>query len=215
MSHQRENSLYRTRLGKEKASLRAKRAAEEQNQYRHVSFYAFDCKGGSLRWKHEINDFQPEEHSFKLLGKSENTKTEASQMIDLGEVDWRVYRRALLSQLPHSWQRREDTTLALAHFDRKKDKITKGGGLKAVPTAHIPGISDWNLAHVNGAESIKDPNVIVAHLREGIEVIHLYTGKRLTQLTLGMGTWDDINGDGVIDHAQANTERKHSFSLTS
>ena len=42
----------------------------------------------------------------------------------------------------------------------------------------------------------------MAFLRKGLEVIHLYTGKRLTQLTLGPGTWDDINGDGVVDHMQ-------------
>lgn len=47
-------------------------------------------------------------------------KTDATRMIDLGEVDWRAYRRALLAQLPHSWQRREDTRLQLAHFSKKK-----------------------------------------------------------------------------------------------
>ena len=51
MSHTKENSLYRTRPLK--ASLRAKRAAEDVNKYQRCAFYAFDAKSGSLRWKHE------------------------------------------------------------------------------------------------------------------------------------------------------------------
>jgi len=73
--------------------------------------------------------------------------------------------------------------------------------MAAVPTAHIPGLADWTLAH-QAQEHIEDPNVLVAHLQGGMEVLHLYTGRRLAQLTLGPGTWDDINGDGVVDHSQ-------------
>jgi len=205
MAHTKENSLYRTRPLKE--SLRAKRAPPpvDMSKYHRCSFYAFDGKSGSLRWKHETSDFQPELPSLSLLGRAENMKTDATRMIDLGEVDWRVFRRALLAELPHSWQRREDTALTLAHFSKKKPRTAPSTidvvNHVAVPTAHIPGLTDWARAH-QPQESIPMPNVLVAHLREGIEVIHLYTGKRLTQLTLGPGTWDDVNGDGVIDHAR-------------
>jgi len=129
-------------------------------------------------------------------------------------VDWRVYRHALLSQLPHSWQRREDTSLQLAHFNRKKPrKDSASEVVAALPTAHIPGLADWTQAH-QAQEHIEDPNVLVAHLHGGLEVVHLFTGKRVAQLTLGPGTWDDINGDGVIDHAQVFGTMDHAERIS-
>ena len=50
----------------------------------------------------------------------------------------------------------------------------------------------------------KPPNVIVAHQEEGIEVIHLYSGKTLCKMAMPPGGLHaDINGDGVVDHVQA------------
>ncbi|KAG1681506.1 hypothetical protein FOA52_014012 [Chlamydomonas sp. UWO 241] len=46
-------------------------------------------------------------------------------------------------------------------------------------------------------------NAIVAHLEEGIEVIHLFTGRTVCKLHLPRGALHaDINGDGVVDHVQ-------------
>jgi len=48
------------------------------------------------------------------------------------------------------------------------------------------------------------PNVIVAHLKEGIEAVHLATGRTVCKLYLPEGGLHaDINGDGVLDHVQA------------
>ncbi|XP_047310479.1 uncharacterized protein LOC124914052 [Impatiens glandulifera] len=48
------------------------------------------------------------------------------------------------------------------------------------------------------------PNVIVAHQKEGIEVIHLASGRTVCKLHLNEGGLHaDINGDGVLDHVQA------------
>lgn len=48
------------------------------------------------------------------------------------------------------------------------------------------------------------PNVIVAHQKEGIEAIHLATGRLVCKLHLQEGGLHaDINGDGVLDHVQA------------
>nr|AAL58934.1 AT3g51050/F24M12_90 [Arabidopsis thaliana]AAN64522.1 At3g51050/F24M12_90 [Arabidopsis thaliana] len=47
------------------------------------------------------------------------------------------------------------------------------------------------------------PNVVVAHQKEGIEAIHLPTGRTLCKLSLlEGGLHADINGDGVLDHVQ-------------
>ena len=48
------------------------------------------------------------------------------------------------------------------------------------------------------------PNVLVAHLEEGIEAVHLYSGRTLCKLHLPpSGLHADLNGDGVLDHVQA------------
>jgi len=47
------------------------------------------------------------------------------------------------------------------------------------------------------------PNVLVAHLEEGIEAVHLYSGRTLCKLHLpSPGLHADLNGDGVLDHVQ-------------
>ncbi|XP_074576516.1 uncharacterized protein LOC141833031 [Curcuma longa] len=47
------------------------------------------------------------------------------------------------------------------------------------------------------------PNVVVAHQKEGIEVVHLASGRTICQLHLPEGGLHaDINGDGVLDHVQ-------------
>ncbi|GBG86482.1 hypothetical protein CBR_g41477 [Chara braunii] len=47
------------------------------------------------------------------------------------------------------------------------------------------------------------PNTIVAHLSDGIEAIHLYTGRPICRMNLPSGGLHaDVNDDGVIDHVQ-------------
>lgn len=48
------------------------------------------------------------------------------------------------------------------------------------------------------------PNVIVAHQKEGIEAVHLASGRTICKLHLQEGGLHaDVNGDGVLDHVQA------------
>lgn len=47
------------------------------------------------------------------------------------------------------------------------------------------------------------PNALVAHLRDGVEILHLYTGRPLCRLSLKRDVLHaDINSDGVIDHLE-------------
>ena len=57
------------------------------------------------------------------------------------------------------------------------DRVARGGGVtksKSGPGAAAEGA----VAAVH--EHFSHPNVLVAHLQEGIEVIHLYTGEKLS-----------------------------------
>ena len=65
------------------------------------------------------------------------------------------------------------------------------------------------------AESNKaEPNVWVAHLRDGIEAVGLHTGRTICKLHLASpGLHADLNGDGVLDHVQA-TGKQPLYTLT-
>lgn len=58
----------------------------------------------------------------------------------------------------------------------------------------------------------KKANVLVVHRREGLEVLHLHTGRTLCQLSLPPHlTHTDINADGAIDRLEAVTGHAHQF----
>jgi len=45
------------------------------------------------------------------------------------------------------------------------------------------------------------PNVVVAHVEDGIEIIHMYSGRPVCRLALQPQVLHaDINGDGIPDH---------------
>jgi hypothetical protein len=51
---------------------------------------------------------------------------------------------------------------------------------------------------------VANPNALVVHLRDGIELLHFYSGRPLCRLTLRAGEVHvDMDGDGVIDHLEA------------
>lgn len=59
-----------------------------------------------------------------------------------------------------------------------------------------------------------EPNVFVAHLRDGIEAVGLHTGRTICKLHLASpGLHVDLNGDGVLDHIQAAGIIINSFTL--
>ncbi|MBA0655553.1 hypothetical protein Goklo_008027 [Gossypium klotzschianum] len=65
------------------------------------------------------------------------------------------------------------------------------------PMAYIPTITNYT-------QLWWVPNVVVAHQKEGIEAVHLASGRTVCKLHLQEGGLHaDINGDGVLDHVQA------------
>ncbi|GER40391.1 FG-GAP repeat-containing protein [Striga asiatica] len=191
---------------------------------RHFAFYAFAGRSGELRWSRKNENIEAQssdasqlipQHNYKLDAHALNTRRP-------GEFECRDFRESILGVMPHRWDRREDTVLELAHFKRHKRKT-----LKKVPgkttnyqlhkpeEKQSPGkdvtkkVSNVIDKAVNIAKSAKKkqlwwvPNVVVAHEKEGIEAIHLATGRTLCQLHLQEGGLHaDINGDGVLDHVQ-------------
>ncbi|XP_048335158.2 uncharacterized protein LOC107407575 isoform X2 [Ziziphus jujuba] len=90
----------------------------------------------------------------------------------------------------------KDSTKKISNFIGKAAEYA-GSAKSKKPFHYVPTITNytqlWWL-----------PNVVVAHQKEGIEAVHLATGRTLCKLHLQEGGLHaDINGDGVLDHVQA------------
>ncbi|MCO5570133.1 hypothetical protein L7F22_023850 [Adiantum nelumboides] len=82
-------------------------------------------------------------------------------------------------------------------YNKKITVQSRGKALILDKTQYLPTITNYTkLWWV--------PDVLVAHLKEGIEAIHLASGRTVCKLLLQEGGLHaDVNGDGVLDHVQA------------
>lgn len=166
----------------------------------HFSYYAFAGGTGESRWTHDSTSFLEEQHAHDLLRPQH-------EAVHSGESDWRLFRRSILdAALPHAWQGgRSATRLDLAHVEK-----TRSGQQRQAIKASREVKSSFFVPNVLGlrphhdSEHVRDANALVAHLRDGIEILHLYSGRPLCRLTLQAGQVHvDMDGDGVIDHVEA------------
>ncbi len=80
-------------------TLSAKKAVVESNT--HYSYFAFDGATGTLRWKHESEDFKVK--SDETLFPQHNFKIELGHHYQhLGEVHWRTYKVFSISNIYHN-----------------------------------------------------------------------------------------------------------------
>ncbi|KAH0971163.1 hypothetical protein GBA52_023319 [Prunus armeniaca] len=90
----------------------------------------------------------------------------------------------------------KDSTKKISNFIGKAAQYA-GSAKPKKPFPYIPTIT-------NHTQLWWVPNVVVAHQKEGIEAIHLASGRTFCKLHLQEGGLHaDINGDGVLDHVQA------------
>lgn len=206
---------------------------------RHFALYAFAGRSGDRRWsrKNENIQSQPSDASVMLPQHNYKLDVHALNSHQPGQFECREFRESILGIMPHHWDRREDTTLQLAHFRKHKRKQVKRTPGKAVinsvnkPIEHNPPGKDASnriaralgkaadMANSNKARKAQRmqyvptitnhtqvwwvPNVVVVHEKEGIEVVHLASGRTICKLHLNEGGLHaDINGDGVLDHVQ-------------
>jgi len=220
----------------------------------HFSVYALDASTGHVLWRHDGLDVRPEQfirslpqHAYELDVADLSTKAHHAPGIN----DWTIFRQSLIAELPHDWHGRDDTSLRMAHFERRhmgarsnnpnapKSKAGSGGkifggggsgarkggggsgnggdgsrkkensGRQLGPKAggegrftgvETPPLSQNAMLPHDAAEHTEYPNVLVAHTKNGLEVIALRTGIPITSLALTAGnTYADLDGDGVVD----------------
>eukprot|EP00668_Euglena_longa_P001082 GGOE01001290.1.p1 GENE.GGOE01001290.1~~GGOE01001290.1.p1 ORF type:complete len:718 (-),score=247.69 GGOE01001290.1:86-2239(-) len=201
----------------------------------HFSYFALNGGDGAMRWKHDASSFHDPDatktypqHSYKLSAQHLEHHS--------GEQDWTVYRRSMMAVFPHAHRHIHDTQLRIHHFSKKlsaKELEERKKKRKAPTSSHKPGkplagggddnygelgdrlagfaglLQEKLQAPHSHEEHIHHPNVIVAHLAEGIEVLHLYTGRTLCQFgPLQPGhVYDDVNGDTAIDSIHTTVQR--------
>lgn len=204
---------------------------------RHFAFYAFAGRTGATRWTRKNEHFQVQPSDASQMIPQHNYKLDVHALNSRhpGEFECRDFRQSILGVMPHHWDRREDTSLQLAHFRKHKRKTLKktpGKGstnLYLMPVENNPPGKDSSnriasvigkAANVAGSARTKKrsqyiptitnhtqlwwvPNVVVAHQKEGIEAVHIASGRTICKLHLAEGGLHaDINGDGVLDHVQ-------------
>ena len=177
----------------------------------HFSYYAFSGRSGALRWRHASSDFLSPGSSV-----SSASVLHEQHSVHTGEVEWRNYRHDVIAAMPHSWYSPADTQLTLAQLTppnragqssvRKQaaDKASSNARAASKATQMLPSALSVQKAAKQAhddSEHIEHPNAIVAHTRDGIEILALYTGRPITHLPLDTKqSHADINADGVIDH---------------
>jgi hypothetical protein len=177
---------------------------------RHFNYYAFETASGELRWKHETEDFHRDLRTLeKDIVPQHHPTLDASAMAaaegrHFGEASCREFRESVVAALaasPHRWTHREDTTFALARFEHHKTAQRR----EAARSAFTEGDGEENVAErFPRNRDVRAPNAVVARREEGVEVIHLFSGRTLCKMfLLPHETHADINGDGVLEHARA------------
>ena len=186
---------------------------------KQLSYFALSGSDGALRWSHNSTDeVKPSQasglraqHSYKLTVQHLEKHT--------SDQDWRYYRNNLVASLPHVYTHPHDAHLQLHRFAPKKNrkkkekdhsahKEEKAQSYKTADRSrtqndygHLGG-KVWSLLQWRKRRALMPaPNVILAHRKNGIEALHLYTGTSITQVgPFEQGVlYEDVNDDTVID----------------
>ena len=193
---------------------------------RHYDYFAFEGRGGASRWSHRAGDFHAALHGDQELTPQMDYRLDLQALGGVeggadgrhaGERPWRDFKESLLAELPYAWRHAHDGTLGLASFSRSR-RAPHAERVARAAASHSAAASGAAALRTLGASSSSppapaataEPNVVVAKRRNGIEALHLYSGRPLTAMPLAdarargrTALVADINGDLQLDHLQA------------
>ncbi|XP_070575140.1 uncharacterized protein [Ptychodera flava] len=188
---------------------------EGEAEIHHFSTYALSGKDGSVRWHHLPGDFDENVNREEALFKAHHFKLALKKgLTHKGESHWSQFNIAMLNSLPHSWQRRSDTSAEFGRFlksrgDKSKDYEDSGEehvlDIIGLDEEHLIGYAFGGLRPHSASEHVKNPNAVVIHMQEGIEVLNLASGQPMCRLKLQQdkGVYVDVNQDAILDHVKA------------
>ncbi|GAM25812.1 hypothetical protein SAMD00019534_089870 [Acytostelium subglobosum LB1] len=192
----------------------------------HFSYFALNALDGKLRWKHTEESFMPDNpHAHEKNEKRHSYRQHLFSLLDhVGEVNWKVYKQSMLASMPHRWSSNFDTKFDVRHFEKGSSSVKHG----AADTEHdewnteVVGVHPSHLDNIVGAsilsphaeaDHVVEPNVIVAHTKNGLEAIQIHSGRTVCKMILDNTdhyqnsdhyiVYTDLNGDGMVDQVHA------------
>ncbi|XP_063439714.1 uncharacterized protein LOC134721003 isoform X1 [Mytilus trossulus] len=190
-------------------------ATKEDNSLTHFSSFAISAKDGSTRWHHLPGDFGEIDTSVKDIHGDHHWKLALKRhRLHVGESPWNLYKQEIWKYLPHFWNSLEDTKIKLGRFQKQDEAIMDNQQQQksALRPEHIMGYAYGGQRPHTDDEHIVNPNVVVIHNHNGLEVLNLLTGQPVTQFPLGSdgAIYIDIDYDGYVDRVSWGAEEGRS-----
>ena len=146
----------------------------DQATLKHFNIYALDANDGHVIWRHDGADaFKPEQfrsslpqHAFKLDSRDLHAKVHRAPDI----INWNTFRQSIIEELPHSWNDCADTSMRLAHFQRKHvgaDKHFSGKHVKGKRHAANAAVKSKSATKTGSRQlftGVEAPPISLSHL---------------------------------------------------
>ncbi|XP_062582236.1 uncharacterized protein LOC134244004 isoform X2 [Saccostrea cucullata] len=177
----------------------------EDNTLTHFSSFAVSALDGTVRWHHLPGDFGEIATNVKDIHGDHHWKLALKRhRLHVGEAPWTMYKKEFNSFTPHLWRSLEDTKLTLGRFRKSEESSqpdTPSSQRMALTPEHVIGYAYGGHRPHSNHEHVENPNSVVIHTHNGIEVLNLLSGRPVTELHLpGDGAvYLDIDGDGEIE----------------
>lgn len=190
-------------------------ATKEDNSLTHFSSFAISAKDGSTRWHHLPGDFGEIDTSVKDIHGDHHWKLALKRhRLHVGESPWNLYKQDIMKYLPHFWNELTDTEIKLGRFKKQDEASVEGVPIQksALRPEHIMGYAYGGQRPHTDDEHIENPNVVIIHNHNGLEVLNLLTGQPVTQFPLDSdgAIYLDIDYDGYVDRVSWGAEEGRS-----
>ncbi|KAJ8302911.1 hypothetical protein KUTeg_019307, partial [Tegillarca granosa] len=182
----------------------ANTTTEEDNILTHFSSFALNAQDGTVRWHHLPGDFGEVVTNVKDIHGDHHWKLGLKRhRLHTGETPWSLYKDELYNYLPHFWGDLKDTKLTLGHFKKRSDSDSKTGTEQnvALTPEHFIGYAYGGHRPHSDHEHVQNPNAVVIHNHNGLEILNLLSGRPITELKLpsDRAIYVDIDNDGNVE----------------
>ncbi|ELP85645.1 hypothetical protein EIN_409540 [Entamoeba invadens IP1] len=179
----------------------------DQETVDHMNYYCLSIKDGQVVWQHEVDDDQDYLDLVKntdVAGEYKLSKLFGMSYKGAEEIQWHEFHDSIYKNLPHQWASFRDTQITVSHFSRD---LTSNPETYDNSRLEMPGMKVQTKTKI---DRITNPNVVVIHQKNGLEAVHLFSGKPLVHLSLratsdaGSSAFADINGDDALEEVFVN-----------
>ncbi|XP_041375556.1 uncharacterized protein LOC121388325 isoform X2 [Gigantopelta aegis] len=198
--------------------------ASDDDESEHFSTFALSGNNGTLRWHHLPGDFVQTTQDARENVREYHWKLSLKRnLLHKGESTWTVYKHNILQFMPHLWTSIADTKFTLARIqklaqamDVKPEVSTETSrstsSVNALKPEHIVGYAYGGQRPHSHHEHVTNPNAVVIHNHNGIEVLNILSGRPMTRVALrsASSVYLDVDDDGELEHVTWGQYRDHT-----